>query len=173
MKDLMKYVAEVERDLDSIGVRYRTVRRWSVNTRAKKRWGDCRSLGGGTFDISISARLLADDADEQALRDTVAHELLHTVEGCFGHRGKWKALAERVTRELAGYTIARTTSAEAKGFEPDVPTTPREPVYRYALRCERCGQVIRRQKASKVILYPWRYRCTKCGGRFRRTEPGD
>ena len=173
MKDLMKYVGEVERDLDSIGVRYRAVRRWTVNTRAKKRWGACRALGGGEFEISISARLLADDASDQALRDTIAHELLHTVEGCVGHRGKWKALAEKVTRELPGYSISRLTSAEAKGFHAEQTDEVSAPKYRYALVCERCGQVIRRQKASKVIRSPWRYRCAKCGGKFRRTEQGE
>ena len=169
MKDLMKYVGEVCRDLDSIGVRYRTVRRWSVNTRAKKRWGDCRALGGGEFAISISARLLADGADDQALRDTVAHELLHTVEGCVGHRGLWRELADKVTRELPGYSISRVTSAADKGFHDEQATAVSAPKYRYALVCERCGQVIRRQKASKVIRAPQRYRCAKCGGRLKRT----
>ena len=167
----MKYVGEVCRDLDAVGVKYRVVRCWSVNTRAKKRWGDCRAVGDGTFDIGISARLLADDVSEQALRDTIAHELLHTVDGCRGHTGLWKTLAERVTRELAGYSISRVTSAEEKGFQAEQSPAPKPPVYRYALVCVRCGQTIRRQKASKVILYPQRYRCAKCGGKLRRIEP--
>lgn len=171
MKDLMKYVSEVCRDLDSIGIPYRCVQRWSVNTRAKKRWGDCRALGGGKFEISISARLLADEAGDQALRDTIAHELLHTADGCFGHRGLWKALAAEVNRRLPGYSVSRVTSAKDKGFEAKE-ESPKSPVnYRYALECVKCGEVIRRQKASKAIKHPERYRCAKCGGKLRRTSP--
>ena len=166
MKDLMKAVDEVRRDLDSIGIKYGTVRRFTVNTRAKHRWGDCRSLGEGVFDISVSARLLEDGVDDQALKDTIAHELLHTVEGCSGHRGKWKALAERVKRELPGYSVSRVSSADQKG----VAEGPRTPVYRYELVCEGCGQRILRQKESALIRRPSRYRCGKCGGRFKRVK---
>lgn len=164
----MKYTVEVRRDLESIGIRCRAVRRWYVNTRAKKRWGECRALGGGEFEIGISDRLLADAADEQALRNTIAHELLHTVEGCSGHRGLWRSLADKINRELPGYSVTRVTSAEEKGIT-EIPPAPR---YRYALVCEGCGQTILRQKESKLIRSPNRYRCAKCGGKFRRIDPG-
>lgn len=79
MKELEKYVAQCQRDLVSLGIPYGKVRRWEINTRAKSRWGLCKCLKGGNFIISIAQILLEDDVADQALKDTIVHELLHTV----------------------------------------------------------------------------------------------
>lgn len=88
MKDLEKLVEECKKDLDEIGIPYRTVRNWLINTRAKCRWGQCRRVSTDIFDISISHRLLQDDVLDVAAKTTIIHELLHTVDGCSGHKGK-------------------------------------------------------------------------------------
>lgn len=164
MKDLTKLVEECKAELDSIGIKYGKVREWTVNTRAKHRWGQCKKVGFGLFDISISHSLLNDDADVQSAKNTIVHELLHTVPGCFGHKGKWKMLSEYVNLKLPQYTIKRVTSFEEKGLEREI----KEPIYRYMLRCKKCGQEIKRQKKSKVILQYKKYRCAKCGGKLER-----
>lgn len=83
MKNLMKLVGECQRDLASLNIRTGNVRNWSVNTRAKARWGYCVKVSKGLFDIQIAAALLQDDVDDQAVKDTIVHELLHTIPGCF------------------------------------------------------------------------------------------
>lgn len=79
MKDLNTYVVQCKQDLNLLGIPYGNVHRWEINTRAKSRWGLCKYLKGGDFVISIAQMLLEDGVDEQALKDTIVHELLHTV----------------------------------------------------------------------------------------------
>lgn len=164
MKDLEALTKECMADLASIGIKCGRVRNVAVNTRAKSRWGLCKRVAVGVFDISIAEVLLKDDTDIRMAKNTIVHELLHTVPGCFGHKGKWKLLAETVNKFLPQYNIKRTASYEVKGLD----TSPKEPIYRYCLRCTDCGREIFRQKQSKVITNYKKYRCGKCGGKFER-----
>ncbi|MBR7133876.1 MAG: SprT-like domain-containing protein [Clostridia bacterium] len=161
MKDLLKLVAECEADLDFLGIKYRKVHNWSVNTRATSRWGCCKTIAPGLFDISISAELLADELDDQKAKNTIIHELLHTVDGCHGHKGKWKRLAEKVNSALPQYEVKCSISYAEQGIKPDIQ-------YKYSLRCEACGQMIYRQRETEVIKNPHKYRCGKCKGKLMR-----
>ncbi len=164
MKDLNKYVDECFRDLDLIGIPYGKVRRWEINTRAKSRWGLCKCLKGGGFVISIAQSLLDDAVADQALKDTIVHELLHTVPGCLDHKGKWKRYAELINRKFPQYTIKRTASREEKGITAGKP----EPIYRYVIQCCSCGTEFPRERESNLVKHPENYRCGKCHGRLVR-----
>lgn len=166
MKDLNKLASECEQDLLSIGIQPGKVNRWIINTRAKCRWGLCKTVQPGLFDISIAARLLQDDIDDQAAKNTILHELLHTVKGGKGHKGQWKELAAKVNRRLPQYTIKRTTSEEEKGFE----RTVRVRTNRYTVKCSKCGREYHREKESKVIQHPEKYRCGACNSPFVRVK---
>lgn len=163
MKDLRSLVSQCQAELASIGIICGKVSRWSVNTRARTRWGMCKKLPDGTFEIEISVMLLQDAVSDRAAKETVIHELLHTVPGCNGHTGKWKLLAAQVNQKLPMYQIKRTTSAAEKGLQS--PLKPQS--YRYLLRCTGCGKNIQRQKKSAVVEHPERYRCA-CGGKLIR-----
>ena len=163
MKDILKLAAECQADLASIGIPYGRVKRWVINTRAKARWGLCKKLPDGGFEIEIAEALLQNDVDDIAVKNTMLHELLHTCLGCLKHTGRWKQYADKVNRLLPMYNIKRTTSAEEKG----VAVKRKEPEYRYILKCYDCNKEIRRQKKSAVIEHPEHYRCT-CGGKLNR-----
>ena len=164
MKDLMNLVAICKADLDSLRIPYGKVSNWTVNTRAKCRLGQCRKITAGLFDINISEALLKDDVDDQITLNTIMHELLHTVPGCFTHKGKWKLYADYINKKLPRYTIKRV----AKESEVDITIDRKQPVYKYILRCTKCGQEIKRQKKTKVVINYKKYRCGKCGGIFER-----
>ncbi len=166
MKDLQKLVAVCIADLDSVGIRPGVVEQWSINTRAKCRWGQCERLPLGAFHISIAACLLQNGVSEQAAKDTIVHELLHTVRGCHDHGKRWKALAQRVNTLLPQYRIQRTATYEEKGL----PSTPREHIARYAVRCTACGKVYTRERSSRLIQHPEAYRCGLCRGRLERVD---
>ena len=117
------------------------------------------------FDIQIAAALLQDDVDDQAVKDTIVHELLHTIPGCFKHTGKWKQYANTINRLLPQYKIKRGSSYEEKGLEDLRP----KPQCRYILKCLRCGSEIGRQRMSAAVEHPEHYRC-KCGGRLTRIK---
>ncbi len=164
MKDLMQYVNECKLELDSLGIKYGNVANWTVNTRAKKRLGSCKKVGLTSFEISISKSLLEDVANTQILKNTIIHELLHTVKGCFSHKGKWKLLAQTVNENLPDYCIKRTVDFNETEFEQSI----KEPVFRYVLRCKKCGCEIKRQRLSKAVKNYEKYRCGKCGGKLEK-----
>lgn len=163
MKDLDKLVSECKKELDAIGIPYGAVRSWSVNTRAKSRWGQCMTVSKGLYDISISYRLLQDDADDTAAKDTIIHELLHTAPGCNGHQGRWKMYADMVNKAYPQYNIKRVSSEEEMGLKKE----QRDIRNNYKIVCTGCGSSFYRQRAGRIITHPELYRCVKCGGRFR------
>lgn len=163
MKDLWELAQDCQMELAYLHIPWGKVRNWTVNTRAKARWGLCTKVSRGVFDIQIAASLLDDTVADQAAKDTIVHELLHTVPGCFKHTGKWKQYAELINRLMPRYCIKSRSSYADKGVE-DIRSTP---TYRYILKCEQCGREVRRQKKSAVIEHPENYRC-KCGGKLKR-----
>ncbi len=163
MKDLAKLFAECEADLAQVGFRPEKYR-FSINTRAKKRWGCCRVVANGVYNIEISERLLADDVSDQATKNTIMHELIHAVEGCLSHTGKWKQIAEAVNHRFPNYTVKRCTSAEEKGIAPATVVRRNGSSCEYCIQCTKCGSRIIRERMSKAVQYPERYRCAKCGG---------
>lgn len=128
-----------------------------VNFRAKRRLGCC-VLKSGVYSIEVSASLLG---RPELLRQTIAHELLHTCKGCGNHGTLWKAYAARVNEAL-GYSVQRLTPADPQDSAP-----LRTEEVKYVLLCTSCGAKIPRCRMSKVVKYPWRYRC-KCGGKLKR-----
>lgn len=162
MKNLLKLAAVCEAELRSIGIQPAAKIRWTVNTRATRRWGSCKKAGPGAYEISISSRLLQEDVDTQAAKDTIMHELLHTVKGTKGHTGLWLQLATQVNQRLPQYSIKRTASYEEKGVEPDAA--------RYIIRCTCCGKEFSRQRMSNLVRAPQNYRCGACGHPLERVK---
>ena len=133
----------------------------AVNTRARTRFGCCRSRAG-RHTIEASSVLL--DAEEQAVCQVLAHEILHTCTGCANHGAQWQHWADRMSRQF-GYDIHRTDSHRALGLEDTRPV-------RYVVVCRRCGSRIHRMKRSPLVVHPEHYRC-KCGGSLYIEFPGD
>ncbi len=129
-----------------------------LNTRAKRRLGCCYCQQG-VYTIEVAARLLDDIA---LLRETLLHELLHTCPGCRNHGEKWKGYAGIVNQNM-GTNIQRTVRLEEE------PAALRHDEVKYILRCEACGQEIKRMRLCKVVKSPWRYRCL-CGGKLKRIQ---
>lgn len=169
MKDLMKIAKECMAELDALGIQYGTVRNWTVNKRAKCRWGLCKRIEPGVFDISISWRLLEDSTDGSGAKDTAMHELLHTCPGCYGHKGRWKELADKVNAAYPHYHIKRTSGSWEKGVK-HLDYTPREYTVKYRFECVWCGATFERKKESKLVKHPEKFRCGNCGSRLRRIE---
>lgn len=156
MRDLMRYANECLEMLDAIHIPYGNVVDWKINTRAKSRWGLCKRTGS-LFKIEISDRLLSEECDENGLINTILHELLHTVPGCFNHGSTWKEMARRVYKEY-GIEIKREESAEEKGVAEIV----MEKQYKYFLRCPDCGYVFKYMRMVNAVKTPERYRHPGC-----------
>lgn len=133
-----------------------------INKRATGRFGACfANKRTGVFQIELSDILLR--ASEDACRQTLAHEVLHTCYGCQNHKKRWNRYAEMMN-EAYGYQISRTDTPERLGVES-------KRVVRYMVACDNCGAEIPRARKSRVISHPEDYRCAKCGGHLSRKEP--
>ena len=128
-----------------------------INSRPKKRFGCCRFIEG-KYHIEISEFLL--EGKDEGIKETLAHEVLHTCAGCQDHGKIWKEYAKRMNRRY-GYNISRTVSFEKMGIEEP----EREPVFRYIIKCEKCGKEYPRQRFTCVMKKIKAYRCG-CGGRL-------
>lgn len=130
------------------------------------RAGRCYSKANGHFQIEISNWLL--DTSIKTIKNTLAHEILHTCAGCFNHGVLWKTYASRMNKEY-GYSIARVTNIN----DSNADETTREIIKeryeavsnaaRYVIECEKCGQKICRMRKSKLVKQIENYRC-RCGG---------
>lgn len=161
MKDLNRYVEECTNDIESLGIELGNIVEVFVNTRAKRRWGQCSKRADG-FHINISSDLLQDDVSDDAIKNTVAHELLHTIKGGMKHTGEWKSAAE-LLNDIYGYNIKRVTTAEEKGIEREYVRRPAK----YLIVCSNCNYVYRYQKMTKTVQriqygYKSRYKCGYC-----------
>ena len=145
-----------------------------VNQRARSRFGCCKIIQTPSlksqhgvkiekqipkYMIEISVAL--SEAPIEAIKEVLAHEVLHTTLGGDSHTGNWKKYAKMMNQNY-GYNIKRTNSPESLGV-----ILPREkPLAKYLIVCQKCGMTQGRSRISKVIKHPSLYRC-KCGGKLK------
>ena len=149
-----------------------------INKRAKSRFGCCKrqgSLGIIKFQIELSEVMLC--APEKKMKQTLAHEILHTCKGCYNHSPLWKSYAEKMNRAY-GYEISRTATAKNLGITDEAYLEREKKLKerkspemlaqaKYLIVCEKCGAQIPRQRLSSLVKRPYLYRC-KCGGTLKR-----
>lgn len=129
-----------------------------VNKRAKKRFGCCR-MKNQFFQIEISQFVA--EASGDAIKEILAHELLHTCPGCQNHSLLWKGYAYKMNQSF-GYHIKRTSTRDQLGIEG---CNQREKDPKYIFACMNCGTVFQRQRKSPLVTDTKKYRC-RCGGRI-------
>lgn len=164
MRNLNAVYHECISELDAIGIEYGNIISVTVNTRAKKRWGQCKRTPNG-FIISVNAALLDERNDISGLKNTIIHEVLHTCEGCMNHGSEWKYYARKVNHAY-NYDIKRTSSADEKGVQEETrEIAPRQ--INYIIKCADCGHEFKRTRMTAVVKNPHNYRCA-CGGCLSR-----
>ncbi len=132
-------------------------------SRSSTRLGTCRKEKG-IYRISISEYILE---DEETVRNTLAHELVHTCRGCMNHGVTFQRIGQLVEKTF-GIEVNRTATREES--ERSGIREAYENKARYRIICRRCGAVFYRQKRSKLVTHPGNYRCGKCGGILRVEE---
>lgn len=161
----LKSVARLcEKELDALNIPYAKGIAYSVNTRAPNRWGQCRyNRATKSYSINIS-NILVDPSTISGLKNTIIHELLHSVPNGMGHTGEWKKFATMVNNHY-GYDIKRVSTSVEKGVE-----LKNDDSSKYVFVCERCGRIIRRNRRSKFVDSPQNYRCGECDGKFKQVK---
>lgn len=64
MRDVNVIAIECMRELENIGIKCGNVIKIDVNTRSKKRWGQCRKIGNN-YIIEVNQILLREDTDDE------------------------------------------------------------------------------------------------------------
>lgn len=167
MRNLQKYYNECIIELTNMGISTWEVPDvdLTISKRAKKRFGQCRFYNGEAYEINISEFLLDENItpDEDALKNTIIHEILHALTPGEHHSGEWKRLANLVTRRSGGkYNVKRTTSYEEKGIDRQKVQRPVK--IRYILECVKCRKQYKHQRKGKAVKHPEWFRCGKCRG---------
>lgn len=70
MRDVNVIAIECMRELENIGIKCGNVIKIDINTRAKKRWGQCRKIGNN-YIIEVNQILLREDTDIDGLKNTI------------------------------------------------------------------------------------------------------
>lgn len=160
MKDLKSIANQCIKELNEIGIEPPKIQKFTINSRAAKRWGQC-SRENGQFSIQIASVLVEDDAPINGLKSTLMHEILHTMPNCFNHGNTWQAYADRVNKAY-GYKITRVDSYKDKGFESNVLAQAHP--YKYTVSCKTCGrQWYYRRNSSTVECCRRNHATCPCG----------
>ena len=169
MRDVTTYGKECINELKTMGIDTGRIPKdiGFKTSRAKSRFGQCKTkLRNGIItdcEINISSFMLDEDIleDDRFLKQTIIHELLHSMTPNEHHGGEWKRLADKVTRKSNGkYVITRANSFEELGIDRKKVAKPKK--IRYQVACPQCGATWNYQRKSKVVNNPENYRCAGC-----------
>lgn len=164
MKNLNGYYEECRDILTDLGISVGKVVDVVTNDKAQSRWGCCRKVGYNGFRIEINPILLMDKVDDVALYNTMIHELLHTVKGCWSHTGRWKLLADKVNQEY-GLHVQRVDGDKDDDAVAEIEKKQREKRERknkYFIGCPECGAKWGYATCCQAVQHPEWYRCRKC-----------
>lgn len=116
-------------------------------------------------DIEISRWVL--DLDDDIIKNTIMHELIHCLPYCNNHGKEFKKYAKLINEKL-GYEIQRLGNKE-KDYEKSNASFENEKIiYKYKIRCKNCGIIFFRQRLKKNFIRD--YRCGKCKGKLELIE---
>lgn len=162
-----RLLREARAEMDSLNIPYaKYINYIEVNTRAKGRWGQCKKRDG-KFSINLSSELLK--TNSKAIKDTIIHELIHTVDGCFNHGQKFQFYANLMNKNF-GYSISRVSTLEEKGFNRE--EYKKNISFKYTVKCDNCGIENHYQRKAKIFTVLERCVCSKCKshGKFTLTQ---
>lgn len=110
--------------------------------------------------IEISRWVL--ELDDNIIKNTIMHELIHCMPYCNNHGTEFKRYANLINSKY-DYNISRVGNKK-KDFEKSNIEYNDNVNYKYKVICKVCKQEFYRQRISRSFTS--RFRCAKCGGRF-------
>lgn len=122
--------------------------------------GKCKKTGD-LYTIYLSRHAMQDD---NQIKNTLAHELIHTLPSCMNHGKRFHYYGNLLEKKL-GISIASKASkqeSEKSGIQQAY-----QDKAKYKVVCSDCGYTIYRQKKSALISSPHKYRCGKCRGKLK------
>lgn len=162
--DLKQEMMECVNILINLGYEVHIPTKISINKRLKKALGRCNK-NRGIYNIEINETYLR-VGNPQNIHNTIMHECIHCVEGCFNHGPKWKAVANKVSQLYPQYSINRASYDKEYGkVLEEGPSS-----YKYQIVCGDCGCKMDKYKRWSKTLESifWaeeKYQCGRCKSR--------
>lgn len=155
--ELRKLFLEVVEELKPIFPEVASIQYLVVfNERAIKRYGQCKRIGNNYFEININKKF-AQHCKIEDVKNTIVHEILHSLPNGMTHKGAWIRYANLVNYKLPHYHISRTSSYEEYKNAKPIP--------KYIVYCPHCeGKQWGYYKAGEVVknLLGKNYRHYRC-----------
>ena len=136
-----------------------------INNRSQKRYGCCKQIAKQKYIIEISEWVM--DLNEDIIKNTIIHELIHCMPKCNNHGEYFKNYAKVINKKL-GYNISRTGNKKQDFSKSNLEYIEKPINFNYKIVCENCNQTFFRQRVRKNFTK--KYRCGKCGGKFKVFE---
>ena len=182
---LEKIYKECKQELKSIGIKIDDEEKVGkieigLSGRSKKRYGVCKQeepdvktkyvekkgknliVKYGKYKkhkIEISKWVM--ELNEDIIKNTVMHELIHCMPMCNNHGKEFKLYAEYINQKL-GYNI-KTTGNKKEDYEKSNKKYNEEKGYKYIIKCKNCGQIYYRVRKPNNLQ---KYRCGVCRGKL-------
>lgn len=115
--------------------------------------------------IEISQWLM--ELNEDIIKNTIIHELIHCIPDCNNHGSEFKYYAKLVNEKL-GYNITRLGDKQKDYEKSNLIFKPEERKIKYKIICKKCGQIYYRQRIDKKITR--KYVCGRCKGKLEVYE---
>lgn len=105
--------------------------------------------------------------DEQIIKNTIIHEIIHCFPGCNNHGKTFQKYANYINKNL-GYNISRVGNKEKDYQKSNIEYKEESKKQKYKITCQKCGQTFYRQRLNKNLIK--KYRCSICKGKFKAEE---
>lgn len=111
--------------------------------------------------IEISKWLM--DLNEDIIKNTIMHEIIHCFPDCNNHGKHFKMYAKIINQKL-GYNISRLGNKEDDYKKSNLEFNEEKTKFKYKIICQDCGLIYYRQRLLKNFVK--KYRCGKCKGKL-------
>lgn len=178
MESLQKLYEECINELETIGINYDFNKvDINISKRNNKRYGCCkpddpdktskyiekirgrRYIKYGKYNkyhIEISPWVM--ELDDKIIKNTIIHEIIHCFPGCDNHGSEFKKYAKFINEKL-DYNISRLGNKRDDYNKSNLQFVD-EVVYKYMIKCQKCGQIFYRKRCDKKFTK--KYRCGEC-----------
>ncbi len=160
-EDLMRFFEQIEKDCQEAGLEIQKAG-FQINSRLKRSLGRCskcslKAKNQELFSIEISLYVLTTQ-NLDLLRDVIAHELIHTIPGCYNHGPAFQEAANKLNAYYPKlYNVQVETNLADYGLFASA-------LNRYKIVCQHCQYTMYRQRMSKTLRHIDRYCCPMCHG---------
>lgn len=101
------------------------------------------------------------ELNEDIIKNTVIHEIIHCLPNCNNHGDEFKKYANYINSKL-GYNISRVGDKRQDLKNSNIEVEKEK--YNYKIECSKCGYYFYRKRLNSNFTK--KYRCGKCGGKF-------